>query len=253
MKPQLEGRVALVTGAASGIGRAAAHELSRRGASVALLDIGDAAPAADSIAELGGDAIFLRADVRSERQVDTAFSELDQWTDRLDIVVNNAGILVEGKLTQMAAADFDNVLAVNLRGAFLVGREAARRMQRRMPGGEDGRFRIINVASELAHVGRPDYTAYCASKGGVISMTRVWARELAPGILVNAVAPGPVATAMLDIESMSPEWREKETDIPLQRLGMPEEIANTIAFLAGPESRFYTGQILGPNGGAAMY
>ena len=253
MNPPLEGCVALVSGAAKGIGRAAALELARRGASVALLDIDDASPAAHSICEMGREAMFLRADVRSEEELDAAFAELDLWNRRLDIAVNNAGILVEGKLTEMSTEDFDNVLAVNLRGAFLVGRAAARKMKALIPSPGIGECRIINIASELAHVGRSEYTAYCASKGGIIAMTRVWARELAPGILVNAVAPGPVETAMLGVESMSPEWRKKETDIPLGRLGQPEEIAETIAFLAGPESRFYTGQTLGPNGGAAMY
>ncbi|MDE0305986.1 MAG: SDR family oxidoreductase [Albidovulum sp.] len=253
MNLPLESSVALITGAAHGIGRATSIELARRGAAVALLDIDDASSVARSIADFGGEAICLHGDVRSEEQLESAFSKFDRWSNRLNIVVNNAGILVEGRLAKMSTEDFDNVLAVNLRGAFLVGRAAVQRMRIHHTESDKSECRIINVASELAQIGRAEYTAYCASKGGIIAMTRAWAREFAPGILVNAVAPGPVDTAMLGLESMSPEWREKEIDIPLGRLGTPDEIANTIAFLAGPESRFYTGQVLGPNGGAAMY
>ena len=112
--------------------------------------------------------------------------------------------------------------------------------------------RVINIASELAHLGRADYSAYCASKAAVIGLTRSWARELAPDILVNAVAPGPVDTPMLNRENMSPEVVAQESDLPLGRIGQPEEIASVIAFLAGPGASYVTGQTFGPNGGAVM-
>jgi 3-oxoacyl-[acyl-carrier protein] reductase len=156
----------------------------------------------------------------------------------LDVLVNNAGILI---------ADFDRLLGVNLRGAFLVGREALRAMVRR------GEGRVINLASELAYLGRANCSAYCASKGGVLSRTRSWAREFAPAILVNAIAPGPTDTAMLTGGSTSPETLVKEAQIPLARLGRPEEIASVAVFLAGPGATFITGQCLSPNGGAVMF
>ena len=108
------------------------------------------------------------------------------------------------------------------------------------------------IASELAHLGRADYSAYCASKAAVIGLTRSWAREFAPDILVNAVAPGPVDTPMLSRENMSPDVVAQETDLPLGRLGQPYEIASVIAFLAGPGASYVTGQTFGPNGGAVM-
>jgi 3-oxoacyl-[acyl-carrier protein] reductase len=112
--------------------------------------------------------------------------------------------------------------------------------------------RVINISSELAYLGREDFSLYCASKAGVVGLTRSWAREFAPDILVNAVAPGPTDTAMLDIGSMSPEWRAKETAIPLGRIGRPEEIAKVVTFLAGPSACFITGQCYQVNGGAVM-
>ena len=165
----------------------------------------------------------------------------------LDILVNNAGILIEKPLLETSTADFDRLIGVNLRGAFLVGREALRLMARQ------GRGRVINLASELAYLGRADCSIYCASKGGVIAMTRSWAREFAPGILVNAIAPGPTDTAMLGPASTSPETLAKEADIPLGRIGRPEEIAAAAVFLAGPGATFMTGQCVSPNGGAAMF
>jgi 3-oxoacyl-[acyl-carrier protein] reductase len=112
--------------------------------------------------------------------------------------------------------------------------------------------RIVNIASELAYLGRAEFSAYCASKAAILGLTRSWAREFAPDILVNTVAPGPVDTPMLDIEVMSQACLDKETDIPLGRVGRPEEIASVIAFLAGPEATFVTGQTFSPNGGAVM-
>jgi len=113
--------------------------------------------------------------------------------------------------------------------------------------------RVINIASELAYLGRANTSIYCASKGGIISMTRSWAREFAPDILVNAIAPGPTDTAMLEADSTAPETLAKETDIPLGRIAQPEEIAGAAVFLAGPGATFITGQCISPNGGAVMF
>ena len=242
----LAGRTALVTGAGRGIGRAIALALAREGATVAVNDL---APPEATAAELYG-GFALGADVADEGQVLALFAELDRRfgdRGRLDIVVNNAGITRERPLLETAAADFDRVLAVNLRGTFLVGREAIRRMVAHGRGG-----RVISVASELAYLGRARVSPYCASKAGVITLTRSWAREFAPGILVNAIAPGPTDTDMLNRPDRDPASRAAEADIPLARLGRPEEIAAAAVFLAGPGASFMTGQTLGPNGGAVM-
>ena len=143
--------------------------------------------------------------------------------------------------------DFDRLIGVNLRGAFLVGRQALHLMT--LQGGG----RVINIASELAYLGRANCSVYCASKGGILAMTRSWAREFAPDILVNAIAPGPTDTAMLGPESTSPATLAKEAEIPLGRIGRPEEIAAAAVFLAGPGATFMTGQCVSPNGGAAMF
>jgi 3-oxoacyl-[acyl-carrier protein] reductase len=138
---------------------------------------------------------------------------------------------------------------VNLRGTFLVGRESAKKTLAQETGGK-----IINIASELAICGRANFSAYCGSKGAILSLTRSWARELAPKILVNALAPGPTDTDMVSLKQMTPEQIRAEFDsVPLGRIAKPEEIAATVAFLAGPGGDFFTGQCLSPNGGAVMF
>ena len=239
MNEPLAGKFAVVTGAASGIGAAAVRELAARGARVSGID------RRPSTVPEGG--LALTADVSSEAEVLAAFAALDAAGEVPDILVNCAGILIERPLVRMTLEEFEGIMRVNLRGCFLVGREAVIRMRGAGRGG-----RVINIASELAHLGRADYSAYCASKAAVIGLTRSWARELAPDILVNAVAPGPVDTPMLSRESMSPDVLAQESDLPLGRIGRPEEIASVIVFLAGPGATYVTGQTFGPNGGAVM-
>jgi 3-oxoacyl-[acyl-carrier protein] reductase len=246
----LDGKRALVTGGASGIGRAIALAFAAEGAHVAVNDVAPMAQVEAAIAEIrarGGRALAIRADVADEAAVLAMFERALAGLGDLDVLVNNAGILIEKPLLETTAADFDRLIGVNLRGAFLVGREALRVMARR------GEGRIINVASELAYLGRANCSVYCASKGGVLSMTRSWAREFAPQILVNAIAPGPTETPMLTGGSTSPETLAEEAKIPLGRLGRPEEIASAAVFLAGPGATFITGQCLSPNGGAVMF
>ena len=202
---------------------------------------------AGAVAASGGQAFSAQVDVADEAQVLAMFAAVLPRLGGLDILVNNAGILIEKPLLDTSAADFDRLIGVNLRGVFLVGREAIRVMTRQRQG------RVINIASELAYLGRENCSVYCASKGGVLSMTRSWAREFAPNILVNAIAPGPTDTAMLGAGSTSPETLAKEALNPLGRIARPEEIAAAAVFLAGPGATFMTGQCVSPNGGAAMF
>lgn len=192
-----------------------------------------------------GRAIGLQCDVSDEASVLAAISELQAQVGRIDILVHCAGIIHEKPLLETSAEEFDRVIAVNLRGSFLIGREAIRSMS-----GRDGR--VIMIASDLGYLGRETFSPYVASKHGVMGLVRSWAREFAPGILVNAICPGPIDTAMLDQRNMSPEWRAKELEIPMARFGEPDEIAKTAVFLAGRGASYITGQGIGVNGGSVM-
>lgn len=230
----LAGKRALVTGAANGIGRATALALRDVGAQVVGLDLADAeAPIP-----------ILRCDLRDEAQIVAAVAEAARRLGGIDILVNNAGIMQEAGLGEITAAHIDLTLAVNLRGAILVAREVLPHL------GEGGR--IINLASELAYLGRQNASVYVATKAALLGLTRSWARELGPRILVNAVAPGPTDTPLLGFDRLPEELRRIETANPLGRIGRPEEIAAAIIFLAGPGATFITGHCLGANGGAAM-
>jgi 3-oxoacyl-[acyl-carrier protein] reductase len=150
----------------------------------------------------------------------------------------------ENPLAAVTAAEIDHHFAVNVRGAILVTREALPHLGR---GAQ-----IINLASELAYVGRANASVYVATKAAILGLTRSWAREFAPNVLVNAVAPGPTDTPLLAFDRATPEQRRLETAHPLGRIGRPEEVAAAILFLASPSASLFTGQCLGPNGGAAM-
>jgi 3-oxoacyl-[acyl-carrier protein] reductase len=244
MTGALKDKHALVTGGASGIGRAIAIAFAAEGAHVTIADRASQEKLAE-VAEGGIDA--RRVDVANEEDVIGLFDEVGR-NGGIDILVNCAGILIEKPLLETSLADYERLMSVNLKGVFLVGREGLRLMVAQNRGG-----RVINIASELAYLGRENCSLYCASKGGVLSMTRSWAREFAPKILVNAIAPGPIDTPMLGIEMTSPETLAKESQNPLGRIGRPEEIASAAVFLAGPGASFMTGQCVSPNGGAAMF
>jgi 3-oxoacyl-[acyl-carrier protein] reductase len=230
----LLGKNVLITGAANGIGRATALAFMEAGASVVGLDVSDRR----------GEVPIIRCDLAEESQIIDAVAAAARQLGGIDILVNNAGIMQEAALGKITAAHIDALFAVNVRGTILVTREALAHF------GESGR--IVNIASELAYLGRAGASVYCATKAAILGLTRSWARELAPRILVNAVAPGPTDTALLAFDEMTPAEQALETAHPLGRIGRPEEIAAAVLFLAGPEATFFTGQCLGANGGAAM-
>ena len=241
----LKGKYGVITGGASGIGLAIATAFTAEGCHVTIADRASEEKLAAAASQAKAQA--RRLDVANESEITSLFDSVAKQGG-IDILVNCAGILIEKPLLETSAGDFDRLIGVNLKGVFLAGREALRLMVRQDRGG-----RVINIASELAYLGRENCSLYCASKGGVLSMTRSWAREFAPKILVNAIAPGPTDTPMLGIEQTSPETLAKETQNPLGRLGRPEEIAAAAVFLAGPGATFMTGQCVSPNGGAAMF
>jgi 3-oxoacyl-[acyl-carrier protein] reductase len=247
MTGELSNTTALVTGAASGIGKATANALAQAGACLVLADRNSPEAVADTIRATGGKARAVTCDIADAESVRSLFETIETSEQGIDFAINAAGILSEGKITETPVEEFDRIIAVNLRGSFLIAQGAARIMRARKSG------RIILVSSELAYLGRADFSAYCASKAGVVGMTRSLARELAPDIVVNTIAPGPIDTPMLALENMSQEWIEKEIDNPLGRVGTPEEIGALARFLCGPSAGFFTGQTLSPNGGAVMF
>jgi len=234
-----------VTGGARGIGRGIAEELVKRGARVAALDL---KPMDDAASEILRE---FTCNVGEEESVRTALDRAIKWLGGLDGLVNNAGIMVEKPIEETSLADYDRLMAVNLRGVFLVTKHAIAAL--RAAAGDGHTPKIVNIASELAHLGRPEYIAYCASKGGVISMTRAMAREFAPAVAVNALAPGPTNTDMLKAEKNYEAWSGTGEGIPLGRVGTVQDIANAVAFLIGEDSGFMTGSVVDVNGGAAMY
>lgn len=240
-------RRAIVTGAASGIGLASARLLAKAGVAVVGLDI--AAPPAG-----GAGATFplLRVDITDEQQVIAGVAQAARQLGGLDLLVNSAGIEIEAPLAHIRAADLDRMYAVNVRGLILVSREALPHLQASGPAAAADAFRIINVASELAYLGRAGASAYCGTKAAVLGLTRSWARELAPRGLVNAVAPGPIDTPLLHFADMTPEQQALEQQNPLGRIGTADEVAAVIGFLASSAASFITGHCYGVDGGAAM-
>lgn len=239
----------LVTGAYRGIGAACALAFARQGAHVALADIHlpqDTAAAAQAAG--AAEVASMACDVSDEQSVAALGQSIDSAFGGLDVLVHCAGIIHEAPLLQTPIADFDRVIAVNLRGSFLISQMAIGRMT----GSADNPARAILIASDMAYYGRETFSPYVASKHGVLGLVRSWAKEFAPRILVNAICPGPIDTEMLGAANMSAEWRARELAIPLARFGQADEMAALALFLAGDGGRYFTGQGIGPNGGSIM-
>ncbi len=245
----LTGRTALVTGGSRGIGRAIAIALAAEGADVALCYAGREDAAQEVVERClaqGGRAAAFQADVSREEDCQRLFSQTEEQLGSVDILINNAGITRDGLLLRMKAEDFDRVLEVNLRGAFLCSRLAARGMLKRRWG------RIISLSSVVGLHGNAGQANYAASKAGVIGLTKALAKELGSrGVTVNAIAPGFIRTDMT--EGLPEGIREGLLGaIPLGRLGEAEEVARAAVFLAGPGGDYITGQVLAVDGGMGM-
>ena len=245
---RVDGKVALVAGSGGGIGGAGAAGLAREGAVLLCADI-DAAAAettAARIRDAGGRASALALDVRDRPAVDAAIAAAVSGFGRLYVLLDCAGVGQTASFLDLDHGEWNRDIAVNLTGMFHLGQAAARQMVRQGSGGS-----IINVTSQLAEVARPERAAYVASKGGGRSLTQAMALELAPhGIRVNAIAPGPTLTGLTRASYADPERRRATiAQIPLGRLGEPEDIVGAILFLASDESRWVTGSTVTVDGG----
>jgi 3-oxoacyl-[acyl-carrier protein] reductase len=243
-----EGKTAIVTGGARGIGFECARKFAAGGATVAIIDVLEDAmkQAAEKLTAAGAKQVLtFKVDVTDEAAVEKAIDEVVEKTGRIDILVNNAGITRDDLLLRMEAKMWDLVMAVNLKGTFLMTKHAAKYMLRQRYG------RIVNMASVSGLVGNPGQANYSASKAGVVGFTRTVARELAKrGIACNAVAPGFIKTDMTDV--LPDKAKEMAlAAIPMQRMGTAEEVANVVAFLASDDAAYVTGHVLPVDGGMA--
>jgi 3-oxoacyl-[acyl-carrier protein] reductase len=240
-------RVALVTGASRGIGAAVAKRLAADGYAVAVNYAGNEAAAHATVAAIeqaGGRAIAVRADVADADQVKRMFAAIEDTLGRVDVLVNNAGVLPYVTIAETSDDVFARTMAINVTGTFNTMREAATRMN---DGG-----RIVNFSTSVLHMAPPTYGVYAATKGAVEALTRVFAKELrGRAITCNAVGPGPVATELF-LNGKSEELVQQiARSAPLERLGEPDDIARVVSFLAGPDGSWVNGQVLRANGGMA--
>ena len=249
---KLKGKVALVTGAARGIGAQIAIRLAEDGADVAICDLKEewCAETVQALAALGVKAKGYGVNVAASAEVDACVKAVIADFGRIDIMVNNAGITKDGLLMRMSDEDWDAVLNVNLKGTFLFTRAVSRPMMKNKDAdGSQAGGAIINIASVVGIMGNAGQANYTASKGGVIALTKTTAKELGSrNIRCNAVAPGIIQSKMTDV--LPEKVREAYMDtIPLKRFGTARDIANAVAWLAGPEASYVTGQIISVNGG----
>lgn len=239
------GKTALITGSSRGIGAEMALRLAANGFDIVVNYAGNAAPAqkvADKIKTMGGEAIVVQADVSDPQAVTAMFDATEQAFGGIDIVINSAGVLKLAAIADFDDATFDQSVAINLKGTFNVCREAARRVRN---GG-----RIINLSTSVIGMRLPTYGVYVATKGAIEALTQVLAQEMrGRNITVNCVAPGPVGTELF-LEGKSPELIDRMAKMnPLERLGRPDDVANLVSFLSGPEGGWVNGQTVRTNGG----
>lgn len=243
---RLKDKVTIVTGGGQGIGQTTCEIFAREGAKVVVADINDQAAhaTAEKITAAGGQALAVYVNVTEQASVDALVAKTLEWGGgRIDALINNAGITKDAQLVKMTEAQWDAVIAVNLKGVFLCGQAVAKVMR------EQGGGSIANATSIVGLYGNFGQSNYAATKGGVIAMTYTWSIELGPkGVRVNAIAPGFTETPMLESvpEKVLDDIRGKT---PLRRLAKPEDIANAYLFLASDESSFVTGQVIAVNGG----
>jgi 3-oxoacyl-[acyl-carrier protein] reductase len=244
--PTTRDRVAVVTGASGGIGRAVAERLATDGTTVVVHYAGNAGRAqevVDAVTAAGAEATAVRADVADETEVAALFDAAEEAYGGVDVVVNTAGIMLLAPLAELSLDDFDRMHRTNVRGTFVVSQQAARRLR---PGGA-----LVNFSTSVVKLALPTYAAYAATKGAVDAMTAILAKELrGRDVTVNAVAPGPTATPLF-LDGKPQEAVDRMASMaPLERLGTPEDAAEVVAFLAGP-GRWVNGQVLYANGGVA--
>ena len=244
----LNGQVAVVTGASRGIGRAVALKLSQAGAAVVVTatTVEGAQRTADEITAAGGKSLAVKVDVSVAAEVEGLFKEAVAAFGKVDVLVNNAGITKDGLLLRMKESDWDAVMDVNLKGAFNCTREAAKLMSKARYG------RIVNLSSVVGEMGNPGQANYCASKAGMIGLTKSVAKELARrNVTVNAVAPGFIETDMT--QELSEKAKESlQEQIPMGRLGSGDDVAAAVLFLVSDGAAYITGHVLSVNGGMYM-
>ncbi len=256
---QLDGKTAIVTGAARGIGKGIAVALAREGAAVVAVDLDGegVAQMAAEIRDAGFSALAVRADITQREAVDRLVQDAVSQLGRIDILVNNAGVLSITPILDLTEEEWDRTMAVNLKGVFLCSKSAARIMAQQRSG------RIVNISSSSGKVGWPGQAAYCASKHGVLGLTKVLALDLAPfGINVNAICPGNTETEMMrqvftqKAESQGMTYEDFAQGMlaktPLGRFGNPEDVAQMVLFMVSPASSYMTGQVIEVDGGRGI-
>ena len=247
---KLGNKVALITGAARGIGKATAIKMMGEGASVSFLDIlpEESKRTANELKAMGGKFLAILADVRHKEEVNKAVAQTLEHFGRVDILVNNAGIVNPAPLEEVREEDWDDVVSTNLKGAFFCTQAVIPMMKKNRYG------KIINIGSR-ASLGKEERTVYGATKAGLIGVTRTWALELAQhNINVNYIGPGPIATELFNANNPenSPKTKAIVNGIPLKRMGQPEDVANLVSFLASDEASFITGQAIFICGGLTV-